>query len=121
MPSARRAGVFLSTKAGTKLPKIIVLNDDIDPDDVNELAWAFATRCHPTVGNVVFPAADTPPLAAFLRKNEKLSGSTTKIVYNCLPPDECGDALPVRSSFRHGYPREIVGRVERRWSEYGFV
>jgi hypothetical protein len=61
------------------------------------------------------------PLVAYLRTAEKISATTGRIIYNCLPPDEWGEALPIRASFRHGYPPEIVDRVKRRWSEYGFV
>jgi phenylphosphate carboxylase alpha subunit len=117
----RRIGecVFAS-KAGASVPKIIVLSDDIDPTDLNELVWAFATRCHPTLGNIVFDHADTSPLVAFLRNSEKRSGTTAKVVYNCLPPEEWGDELPIRASFKHGYPQEIIDRVVEQWTSYGF-
>ncbi len=108
-------------KAGAVLPKVIVVNDDVDPTDTKELVWAFATRCHPTLGNVVFNDTDTAPLVAYLRTAEKMTSTTAKVVYNCLPPDEVGDVLPVRSSFRHAYPTEIVERVIARWESYGFI
>ncbi|MGE4048041.1 MAG: UbiD family decarboxylase, partial [Acetobacteraceae bacterium] len=117
----RRIGeVMFSTKAGALIPKVIVLNDDVDPTNLKELAWAFATRCHPFLGHAVFEDIEAAPLLAYLRRSEKISGHTGKIVYNCLPPDEWAEALPLRASFRHGYPPEIVNRVGRRWSEYGF-
>lgn len=112
--------VMFSTKAGALIPKVIVLNDDVDPTNLKELVWAFATRCHPFFGHAVFEDIEAAPLLAYLRRSEKISGHTGKIVYNCLPPDEWGEALPVRASFRHGYPAEIVDRLRRRWSEYGF-
>lgn len=118
----RRIGeVMFATKAGVVVPKVIVLNDDIDPNDLKELVWAFATRCHPLLGHAVFGHEPEDPLVAYLRINEKIAASTGKVVYNCLPPDEWGEALPIRASFRHGYPAEIVDRVKRRWSEYGFL
>lgn len=117
----RRIGqTVFASKAGLVIPKVIVLNDDVDPTDPKELVWAFATRCHPLRGHAVFDDIEGAPLLAYLRKSEKISGCTGKIVYNCLAPDEWGEALPVRASFRHGYPAEIVDRVRRRWSEYGF-
>ncbi|MGE4049221.1 MAG: hypothetical protein AB7F35_30580, partial [Acetobacteraceae bacterium] len=70
--------------------------------------------------HAVFEDIEAAPLLAYLRRSEKISGHTGKIVYNCLPPDEWAEALPLRASFRHGYPPEIVNRVGRRWSEYGF-
>lgn len=117
----RRIGeVMFSTKAGALIPKVIVLSDDVDPTNLKELVWAFATRCHPLLGHVAFEHIAAAPLLAYLRKSEKIAAHTGKIVYNCLPPDEWGEALPLRASFRHGYPAEIVDQVRRRWSEYGF-
>ncbi len=109
-----------TTKAGAVIPKIIVLNDDIDPTNIQELVWAFATRCHPLLGHATFEHIPAAPLLAYLRSSEKIAGATGKVVYNCLPPDEWGEALPIRASFRHGYPSEIVGRVRQRWHTYGF-
>lgn len=109
-----------TTKAGAVIPKIIVLNDDIDPTNIQELVWAFATRCHPLLGHATFEHIPAAPLLAYLRSSEKIAGTTGKVVYNCLPPDEWGEALPIRASFRHGYPSEIVGRVRQRWHTYGF-
>jgi 4-hydroxy-3-polyprenylbenzoate decarboxylase len=118
----RRIGqVVFASKAGAVIPKVIVLNDDVDPTDLKELVWAFATRCHPLLGHAVFDDIEAAPLLAYLRRSEKASGHTGKIVYNCLPPDEWGEALPMRASFRHGYPADIVDRVRRRWREYGFT
>lgn len=117
----RRIGqTVFASKAGAVIPKVIVLNDDVDPTDLKELVWAFATRCHPLLGHVVFDDVEAAPLLAYLRRSEKVSGHTGKIVYNGLPPDEWGEALPMRASFRHGYPADIVDRVRRRWREYGF-
>lgn len=117
----RRIGAqVFGSRAGASLPKIIVLNDDVDPTDLSELVWAFATRCHPARGNIVLDHAKTSPLVAFLRGSEKTSGETAKVVYNCLPPHEWRDALPTRCSFRHAYPPELVERVLAQWNAYGF-
>jgi UbiD family decarboxylase len=116
----RRVGeVVFATKAGIVLPKIIVHLDDIDPTDLRELVWSFATRCHPMLGNVTFGSVPAPPLIAYLRASEKMSASTGKVIYNCLPPDEWGDKLPTRSSFAHAYPEEIRRRVLSRWEAFG--
>jgi 4-hydroxy-3-polyprenylbenzoate decarboxylase len=117
----RRIGeAVFATKAGAYLPKVIVSPDDIDPTDIKELVWAFATRCHPTLGNAVFDKMQAPPLIAYLRSGEKLAAATGKVVHNCLPPDEWGDFLPARSSFRHVYPEAVRQHVLSRWQAYGF-
>lgn len=61
-------------------------------------------------------------MVAFLKSAEKPSGISTKVVYNCLPPDEWGDRLPKRSSFAGVYPEPIREKVLSNWqTTYGFV
>src|SRR5262249_15285885 len=40
------AAVYRS-RSGSFIPKIILLDDDIDATNLDEVVWAFATRCHP--------------------------------------------------------------------------
>lgn len=112
---------LFKTKAGMGTPKYIVVNDDIDIMNTKEVVWAFATRNYPgSRGEVVFNDESTNPLVAFLRKDEKMSMHTTKVIYNCLPPDEWGDQLPQRSSFGGAYPQELQQQVLNNWQAYGF-
>lgn len=112
--------VFENSKYGAVIPKILVLTDDIDPTNTAELVWAFATRCHPVHGEIAFDKEATSPLVAFLESSEKQTGRTSKVVYNCLPPDEWGDRLPKRCSFAHNYSKELQHTVLANWSAYGF-
>ncbi len=112
--------VFEKSKYGAVIPKVLVLSDDVDPTNTAELVWAFATRCHPVHGEIAFDKEATSPLVAFLETSEKQTGRTTKVVYNCLPPDEWGERLPVRCSFAHNYPRDIQEKVLTNWHGYGF-
>jgi 4-hydroxy-3-polyprenylbenzoate decarboxylase len=118
----RRIGEHLfSSKAGMGTPKYIVVNDDIDITNLHEVVWAFATRNHPgSQGETVFNDESTNPLVAFLDDAEKHSMQTTKIIYNCLPPDGWGDKLPLRSSFTGVYPEALQRKVLERWDSYGF-
>ena len=118
----RKLGEALfSTKAGMGTPKYILVNDDVDVTNLKELVWAFATRNHPgSQGEVLFNDEATNPLVAFLDEAEKMSMHTTKVIYNCLPPDSWGDRLPKRSSFRGTYSPELQKKVLENWSAYGF-
>ena len=112
---------LLQTKAGMGTPKYLIVNDDIDPTNLQEVVWAFATRNHPgSTGEIVYNEEATNPLVAFLRKDEKMSMHTTKVLYNCLPPDEWGDDLPQRSAFAHIYPPDLQAQVIQNWQAYGF-
>jgi hypothetical protein len=69
---------------------------------------------------VTFDHGAAPSLIAYLRSGEKMSGMTSKVVYNCLPPEEWDGELPVRSSFAHAYPAQVRERVIANWHAYGF-
>jgi UbiD family decarboxylase len=118
----RRIGthVFEKSKYGAVIPKVLVMNDDIDATNTAEVVWAFATRCHPGSGEIHFNKESTSPLVAFLKSSEKTAGSTCKVVYNCLPPEDWGDRLPVRTAFSHNYPKELQNKVIADWTSYGF-
>jgi 3-polyprenyl-4-hydroxybenzoate decarboxylase len=118
----RRIGeqVFEKSKFGAVIPKILVINDDVDATNTSEVVWAFATRCHPYTGEIHFNKEATSPLVAFLETAEKIIGKTTKVVYNCLPPEDWGDRLPSRTGFRWNYPRELQAKVISSWKAYGF-
>lgn len=112
--------VFEGTKFGPVMPKIIVVNDDVDPTNTAEVVWAFATRCRPVTGERFFNQESTSPLVAFLDGGEKASFHTTKVVYDALTPEEWGPRLPRRSSFRYAYPAALRERIVRDWRLYGF-
>lgn len=118
----RLGEALFQTKAGMGTPKYIVVNDDIDITNTKEVVWAFATRNYPgSKGEVTFNDESTNPLVAFLQQSEKMSMHTTKVIYNCLPPDEWGDRLPQRSSFKGAYPKELQDNVLLNWQAYGFA
>jgi 4-hydroxy-3-polyprenylbenzoate decarboxylase len=112
--------VVFSSKFGMMIPKVLVMNDDIDPTNTLEVAWAFATRCHPGSGEIAFNGESTVALVGFLKTFEKKSNITAKTVYDCLPQEEFGDTMPIRSSFRHAYPKELQDKILQNWTAYGF-
>jgi 4-hydroxy-3-polyprenylbenzoate decarboxylase len=115
------AQILFRSRAGSLIPKIILVGDDIDPTNLDELVWAFATRNHPERGQFLFPKERMLPLVAFLGAEERKESRGAKVIYNCLPPDDCPpDQAPRRSSFRFLWPQEIQERVLRNWTRYGF-
>lgn len=111
---------IFQSKFGAVIPKVIVLNDDIDASNTREVVWGFATRVRPVSGEYFFDHEATSPLIAFLTKDEKYSFNTTKVVYDGLAPDEWGERLPKRTSFAYNYSQELQERVVRNWHLYGF-
>jgi 4-hydroxy-3-polyprenylbenzoate decarboxylase len=110
------AGLVFGSRLGCYLPKVLLMDDDIDPTNLEEVVWAFATRCHPR-GEFLFPDEKMLPLVAFLTPEERAAARGTKVIYNCLLPE---NAAVRRSSFRYAWPAEIQEQVVRNWQRYGF-
>ena len=110
-----------STKAGSTIAKIILIGDDIDPSNIDEVVWAFATRSHPERGQHLFPNEFQNPLGAFLSAEEQKEGKSTKVIYSCLPPDSWAkNEIPVHVRFNECWPKEICEKVVKNWSVYGY-
>jgi len=111
--------VFAS-KGGSYIPKVIVVDDDIDPSNINQVVWALATRHHPD-RRIAIPNQYIFPLVAYLSAEEKSEAISTRVIYNCLTPFHKWpkDQQPVEASFR-GYPEELQKHVIEHWEEYGF-
>ena len=119
---ARKIGeVVFTGKAGFGVPKVLLVEDDVDITNVDDVVWAFATRAHPEHGEVHFPAEPHVQLSVYLSEAEAHSYRAGKVLYNCLLADlfENKDR-PVKGSFEHGWPVEIQKRVLSRWEEYGY-
>jgi 4-hydroxy-3-polyprenylbenzoate decarboxylase len=116
------ARVLFRSRAGSYLPKVLLVGDDIDPTNLDELVWAFATRNHPEQDQYLFHGESVLPLVAFLRPEERKAARGTKVIYDCLAT-ESGDPseLPRRSSFRFAWPAEIQQKVRDNWHRYGFA
>ncbi|WP_256865258.1 UbiD family decarboxylase domain-containing protein [Paenibacillus sp. 32352] len=104
---------------GSYIPKVIVVNDDIDPSNINQVVWALATRHHPDK-TIVMAKQQVLPLVAYLDQAEKKEALTAKAIYNCLPSDEWPkDYAPLEASFA-SYPEELRNRILTNWESYGF-
>jgi len=115
------ARILSLSRAGSFVPKVLLMDEDIDPANLDELLWAFATRNHPERGQFLFHDQKLLPLVAFLTDDERKAGRGARVIYNCLPSADCPpDRLPRRSSFRHLWPKEIQDKVTRNWKRYGF-
>jgi 4-hydroxy-3-polyprenylbenzoate decarboxylase len=119
----RVAQVVFAGKPGVNAPKIMLVEDDIDITDLEQVMWAFATRCHPDVdrGAFHYPAQVSDQLAVYLSPEEQHSFLAGKVVYNCLLADLYpAGRRPVKGSFENGWPRDVQRKVLARWQEYGY-
>ncbi|HZE37784.1 MAG TPA: UbiD family decarboxylase [Stackebrandtia sp.] len=119
---AQRIGdIIFAGKAGFGVPKVLLVEDDIDITNVDEVVWAFATRTHPEHGEVHFPAEPTAALSVYLDEQEQHSYRAGKVIHNCLLAELHPEGQrPVKGSFANGWPAEIQQRVLNNWNSYGY-
>lgn len=103
--------------------KILVVGEDIDPADPNAVAWAFATRNHPTFGAYYFPDLEVygSGLEIYHSQAELVRGEGGLVVYSCLTLQEgLGHPQVPVMSFEQNYPEAIQAKVRDNWARWGF-
>ncbi|KAF5627079.1 ferulic acid decarboxylase 1 [Fusarium sp. NRRL 52700] len=109
-------------KCGMQIHRLLVVGEDINPFDMNDVTWAFATRCRPAMDEFHFEDVPAYPLVPYMSHGPgtKLTGG--KVVANCLLPEEYeGKQSWVTCDFENGYPDNVKKRVLSRCSELGMV
>jgi UbiD family decarboxylase len=119
--AARIGRIVFETKSGMDVPRILVVEDDIDITSTAEVVWAFATRCHPNSGEIYIGEEEMMILPVFLGPDEKKLNYTTKVVHNCLTRDDWPEGkVPLPATFEQGWPADIQARVLSNWTAYGY-
>jgi 4-hydroxy-3-polyprenylbenzoate decarboxylase len=117
----RVADVVFAGKPGFGVPKILLVEDDVDITNVNEVVWAFSTRAHPAHGEIYFPDKANVALYVYLDEKEKHTYRGTKVVHNCLLADRYPNGeRPQKGSFENGWPEAVRQKVLRSWKTYGY-
>lgn len=117
----RIADVVFAGKPGLGVPKILLVEDDVDITDVNDVVFAFSTRAHPLHGEIYFPDRANVDLYVYLEPGEKGTWRSTKVVHNCLLADRYSPAeRPRKGTFANGWPAETQQKVLSSWQKYGY-
>jgi 4-hydroxy-3-polyprenylbenzoate decarboxylase len=103
----------------------LVVDEDIDPSDVQQVVWAFASRNHPTFTTYFFPelqafgdGIESYHVARELAENR----GTSLVVYACLEnADRVGRPEKRVMSFDKNYPEPVKQRVLDNWERWGFT
>lgn len=109
--------IIFNSKPGVDIPKVLLVDEDIDPSDSNQVMWAFSTRCHPQNDAHYYEHLRTLPLLHYLNAAEKKDMSTTKVIFNGLLPGL--DSTEI-SGFKYNVPTELQEKVLSNWKKYGF-
>lgn len=104
------------------VPKIVIVNDDIDVFNLDEVMHAWGTRLHPIRGVYTSPDRAGWTLVPFLSPEERATGKVATGVYDCTWPSSWTreSDIPVRMSFKTSYPEALQKRVIEQWEDYGF-
>ena len=117
----RIGNIIWSEKIGTLLPKIIVVDKDIDPTNIDTVLWAFAVKCHPERGVHFFKNSKVFPLSPYLSKEEKSKNSSTTTIFDCTwPCDWPKEFLPKKVSFNTLWPKRVQDKILENWNNYGY-
>jgi 4-hydroxy-3-polyprenylbenzoate decarboxylase len=119
----RIASAIWANRNGQYIPRVMVLNEDVDISNLTEVVHAFATKCHPSKGTTLVEHPFNCPLTPYLPAEGRRTGAGgSYAVYDCTwPLDWKPEDIPVKSSFKTIYPKEIQERVLRKWNQYGFA
>ncbi len=119
--TARIASGVWASAVGHFVVKIIIVDDDVDPTNMNEVLHAWATKCHPIRGTTVIPQAVMTPAYPYYSPEEVHYNQGCNVYYDCTYPKRWPkEKKAIRSSFRDIYPKDVQERVLANWSNYGF-
>jgi 3-polyprenyl-4-hydroxybenzoate decarboxylase len=100
----------------------MVVNEDVDVYNMYEVIEAFAAKNHSSRGIFLY---DEPGKGAggspCYNKADALALNGTLALFDCtFPLDWREEDLPIRSSFKDIYSKEVQEKVLQNWSKYGF-
>ena len=128
VPYANFAHVLASeawaAKAGSMLHYVIVVEDDVDPTDMEQVMHAITFKCHPYRGIRKYEAVPGTPLDPYLNYHERQFGLGAGVLLDCTWPKDWDPeiSLTLAVTFETLYPKPIQEKVLANWSSvYGFA
>ena len=92
------------------MTRVFVLDDDIDPSNLQELTWAIATRVSPGGGHIIRDGAINPLAGCYSEAERRLGYGPKAVLNGLLPPPGQRNS---RSSFRYSYPPAVRDKITR--------
>jgi 4-hydroxy-3-polyprenylbenzoate decarboxylase len=113
------AQTVFSTHGAYMIPYVVIVEDDVDPSNLNQVLHAICTKCHPIRGIVKLDRTPTSSLLPFLNAHEQQNNLGAKAYFDCLWEWDRGKTPPQRVSFNEVYPPEIQQKTIEMWQKYG--
>ena len=102
------AHVIWGSRHGCITPWVIVVEDDVDPFNMDEVLHAMMSKCHPSRGIVKVEQALAWPLFPWLSEYERGHRMGARVYFDCTWPVHWDPSeVPARMSFKEAYPEEI--------------
>lgn len=104
------------------VPKVIVVNEDVDVFDMDDVMHALGARLHPVRGVRCDHNTKGWTLVPYLSTEERNEGRVPTGIYDCTWPEGWTreSEIPIRMSFKTSYPKPIQEKVMALCKEYGF-
>jgi UbiD family decarboxylase len=94
---------------------VIVVDEDVDPTDLNDVLWALSTRCHPSEDVDILRNTWSTGLDPS-RYPPELRPYGAKVLINACKPHQHLQHFPQPTLLR----KSVHDRVRSRWKELGF-
>ena len=113
--------IWASASTGHETPYIFIVDDDVDPSNLNEVFHALVTKCHPLRGIVRLERASVIGIIPWLSKQEQQNKLGAKAYFDCTWPMDWDPAdVPKRISFVQAYPQKVQQKALDIWHKYGY-
>ena len=94
---------------------VVVVDEDVDPSNLNDVMWAVATRCEPSEQVDIIRNAWSSALDPRIHPDAKLAGTTahSKLIVEACRPFSWRDRFPPTSALS----QEELRATEEKWGE----
>ncbi len=114
------ANVIWASRAGN-MSHLIIVDDDVDPTNLEQVVHALATKCHPSKGVVKREQTQLMKLSPWASAHERQNGLGAKVYFDCTwPLDWEPSEMPKKVSFAESYPLEVQQKALAEWQKYGY-
>ncbi len=106
-------GAFASTTGNYGLKTVILVDDDIDPENMDQVMYALSFKYQPDTGTQILKRGRSTPLDPSLPRSDRFM--TSRVIIDCTTPYEWGeDERPARIFLDD----DMAAHVKDNWNEY---
>jgi 4-hydroxy-3-polyprenylbenzoate decarboxylase len=111
------AAAIFSSQGYRGIYQLFIVDEDINVTDLNEVMWAFSTRCHPGRG-ISIQKCVGHPLIPFISVEEKHLLRAARAYFDCTWPKEWPpEQVPIKASLDVMWPKEMQDHVISNWEK----